>query len=85
MRKAERQKNLLDMRYNKILNYMNIFFVVFGTGLITIWIALNIEDKQMELLFKLTSTIVVIISAFVIWLVTESRLREIKEEIEKLK
>lgn len=82
MKKAEKQKNILDLKHQKVINYLNITIILlvssFATYLIT-----NFEELEVRIIFILCLGIFLII--FLIINFVEEKLKKIKEDIMKLR
>lgn len=77
MDKAQLQKNLYDLEYNKILNFQNFLFILIGTAVISIFLSESLTNKTEILIFLFLSFIYFKYSY-------DKKLNEIKLNIEKL-
>jgi len=88
MLEIEKKKNICDLKYNTYLNYFNVFLVLYGTIIVTIWLSSNIDnfikDFQVSLLFKACLTVSILIITIITWLYFDSKLNEIREQIKEL-
>lgn len=81
MKKEDKEKNILDLRYQKGLNYLNIFIIF----IITIFVAILVNQWEFLSLTKIFSYIYLGFSfCFVAWLIFENFSKKIHREIRKL-
>jgi|GEM_PF-3625805 len=82
MKKAEREKNILDLKHQKLLNYLNIIIILlvssFATYLIT-----NFNELKINFVLSLAISVFIIVVFTIIFF--EGQLQKIKKEIRKLR
>ncbi len=78
MEKIEKKKNILDLRYQKLLNYLNISIILlvssFATYLIT-----NFNNLKINIVLSLSISIFIIVSLIVMFF--EGKFAKIKNDI----
>lgn len=77
-KEAEIKKNIYDLEYTKLINYLVISLVVIATLIITMWFS------SLNLKFKVLLTAIFIPLAFLIGYLIDLKLNEIKEYIKNL-
>ena len=84
MEKIHKLKNLYDLRYDKLLNYQNVWLVLLGTLAIMVWFQ-DLDLKfQIVFLIKLFSTFVILLMLFHVIKYYRNRLNDLETGIERL-
>lgn len=80
--KKQKEKNILDLEYNHILNKQNILVILLGTAIISVAFIDSIPEEirvsRLELIFLFAATIIGVLIYF------SKKLEDKVEEIEKL-
>ena len=82
MKEIEKQKNILDLKHQKYLNYLNIFVITILSSFVTIIIG-TYGSWDFEELISYTLIVIVVLALFTGFF--EYKLKQIKEEILNLK
>lgn len=82
----QKKKNILDLEYDKLLNYMNIVLISLATLIISLWITLPkiVKDFKTNLTLLIDLTLFVIIVAIIVIIIFSDKLRKKKKAIESL-
>ena len=81
MKKENRGKNILDLKHQELINYMNILIISIISSSITILLVVeeNLSDRGL-----ISIIIILIIAISLIILFFETKFKEINNKIEKL-
>lgn len=82
MKKAEKEKNILDLKHQKLLNYLNIFIILI-VSISATYIITNFKDLKTNLIITLSLGVLLIVIFLIAFF--ETKLTKIKKEIRGLK
>ena len=81
MDEITKQKNILDLKYQTNLNYLNIIIILIISSFITTILSIK-ENLNASLVISLS--ILIILLCFFIWLIFSYSLKKIRNEIKNL-
>ena len=81
MENINKEKNILDLRHNILLNYLNISIILIVTSFITIIIG---TKESWNILSLIVAIILVVLIVIITILIFRSLFQEIKKEIREL-
>lgn len=81
MDEITKNKNLLDLKYQKLLNYLNISIITIITSFITIIVG---TYKYWILNYLIAISIILFIIIILLWVYFDSLLEDVREEIKSL-
>lgn len=84
---SQKKKNIIDLEYGALLNKLNIFLIIIGTILVTFWFNFKIwwsEDPIPNFLFKIDVTLAILVITLLIYIIINSKLKEMTEKISEL-
>jgi len=83
----QKQKNILDLEYSSLLNYMNVFLISLATLTISVWVTLPklSADMTKNTILLINITLGVIIIGIIGYSIFIGKLEKIKKKIRDIK
>lgn len=82
MKKAEKEKNILDLKHQKLLNYLNILIILI-VSISATYILTNFENLRMNIVISLVLGVFLIVIFLIV--LFETKLEKVKKDIRKLR
>ncbi len=84
MDQAQKLKNIYDLNYSKELNYQNVWWVILGTLMVSIWLKEFKFNTLLSIIFKFLISSTIIIFAIALKKYFNNRLSVIESRIKAI-